>query len=40
MSAASENLRINQEQVDMDGCMVKVSRRALDETLAEYDDLL
>lgn len=38
MTAASENLRSNQEQADMDGCMVKVSRQAVGETLAQYDD--
>ena len=37
MSAASDNLRTNQEQCDADGCYVKVSRQALDEVLAEYD---
>lgn len=37
MSAASENLRNNQKQADMDGCMVQVSRQAVDEVLAEYD---
>lgn len=40
MSAASDNLRNNQEQCDLDGCMVKVSRQAVEETLAEYDQML
>jgi hypothetical protein len=37
MSAESENLRNNQVQADADGIMVKVSRQAVDGTLAEYD---
>lgn len=36
MSAASEILRTKQEQADRDGVMVKVSRQAVDETLAQY----
>lgn len=40
MSAATENMRNNQEQADRDGIMVKVSRQAVDETLAEYDAML
>lgn len=40
MSAATDNLRDHQEQSDMDGCMVKVSRQAVEETLAEYAALL
>ncbi len=40
MSAATENLRDHQEQADADGTMVKVSRQAIDETLAEYAALL
>ena len=31
--AAIENLKSNQEQLDMDGCRVAVSRQALEETL-------
>lgn len=34
VAPAAENLACNQEQADMDGCMVKVSRQALDEVLA------
>ncbi len=37
MSAASDNLRSNQRQLDMDGCEVGVSRQAVDETLEQYD---
>lgn len=40
MSAASENLRTNQEQCDMDGCYVKVSRQAVEETLEQFESLL
>ena len=40
MSAASENLRNSQEQADFDGTMVRVSRQAIEETLAEYDAML
>lgn len=40
MSAASDNLRTNQKQLDMDGCMVGVSREALETVLAERDSLL
>lgn len=40
MSAASENLKSNQRQLDMDGCEVGVSRQAIDETLEQYDDML
>lgn len=36
---AVENLRTHQEQCDMDGVMVKVSRQAVDETLAIIDHL-
>lgn len=32
---AIDNLKTNQSQLDMDGCMVAVSRQALEETL-EY----
>lgn len=39
MSAATENLRNNQEQADRDGIMVKVSRQAVDETLVEVEQL-
>jgi len=39
MSVALENLRNHQEQADMDGCMVKVSRQVIEETLAEYDQM-
>lgn len=34
------NLRSNQRQLDADGVEVGVSRQALDETLAVFDDLL
>ncbi|MEY9506939.1 hypothetical protein ABIE87_006497 [Bradyrhizobium diazoefficiens] len=34
MAAAVENLARHQEQCDMDGVMVKVSRQALDEVLS------
>ena len=40
MSAASDNLRNSQEQADFDGTMVRVSRQAIEETLAEYDAML
>jgi len=40
MSAASDNLRANQRQLDMDGCEVGVSRQAVEETLAEYDAMV
>lgn len=40
MSAASDNLRNNQKQLDADGCMVGVSRQAVGETLVEYDAML
>lgn len=40
MSAASDNLRTNQKQLDMDGCMVGVSREALETVLTERDSLL
>jgi hypothetical protein len=40
VSRASDNLRTNQRQLDMDGCEVGVSRQAVEETLAEYDDML
>ena len=33
MHPAIENLKTNQQQLDADGCMVGVSRQALDETL-------
>ena len=39
MSAASEQLRTHQEQLDADGIMVGVSRQAVDETLAQYNAL-
>jgi hypothetical protein len=39
MSAASDNLRTNQRQLDADGCEVGVSRQAVDETLEELDRL-
>ena len=39
MSAASEQLRSHQEQLDADGIMVGVSRQAVDETLAQYNAL-
>jgi hypothetical protein len=39
MSAATSNLRDHQRQLDMDGCEVAVSRQALDEALAEIDQL-
>jgi len=37
MTAAEQNLRACQKQLDMDGVMVGVSRQALEETLAELD---
>ena len=37
---AIANLRTCQRQLDADGCMVGVSRQALDETLDVLDDLL
>ena len=40
MSAASENLKRHQSQLDMDGCSVGVSRQAVDETLEQYDAML
>lgn len=40
MNAAIENLKTNQQQLDADGCMVGVSRQALDETLALTDNLI
>ena len=40
MSAGSENLRTNQEQMDADGCMVKVSRQAVDEVLDERKEAI
>jgi len=40
MSAASKNLKAHQRQLDMDGCEVGVSRQAVEETLAEYADIL
>lgn len=39
MSAATDNLRSNQRQLDMDGCEVGVSRQAVEETLAEVEHL-
>lgn len=39
-TAAYDTLRNHQEQADMDGVMVKVSRQALDEILDEYDEML
>jgi hypothetical protein len=35
--AAIDNLTNHQEQCDADGCMIKVSRQALDEVLAYLD---
>jgi hypothetical protein len=40
MNPAIENLKINQRQLDMDGCEVGVSRQALDEVLTAFDNLL
>ena len=40
MTPCVANLREHQTQLDADGCMVGVSRQALDETLAIYDGLL
>jgi hypothetical protein len=40
MSRASDNLKTNQRQLDMDGVEVGVSRQAVHETLAEYTDML
>lgn len=39
MNAAIDNLKTNQKQLDVDGCMVGVSRQALDETLALVDEM-
>lgn len=39
MNDAIKNLQTNQQQLDADGCMVGVSRQALDETLAEVERL-
>jgi hypothetical protein len=39
MSEASENLRYHQTQLDEDGCMVGVSRQAVEETLLELAQL-
>lgn len=38
-SGAEQNLRENQQQLDLDGIMVGVSRQALDEVLAELTRL-
>lgn len=40
MSAASDNLRTNQGQLDMDGVEVRVSRQAVCETLEQHAELL
>jgi len=39
MSKASDNLRDHQQQLDMDGVMVGVSRQAVEEVLAELAKL-
>ena len=39
MNAAIENLKTNQKQLDADGCMVGVSRQALEETFLLVDNL-
>ena len=39
MNPAIENLKTNQNQLDADGCMVGVSRQALDEVLTLLDNL-
>jgi len=39
MHAAIENLKTHQQQLDADGCMVGVSRQALDEALLLIDNL-
>lgn len=39
MNDAIENLRTCQKQLDADGCMVGVSRQALDETIALTEQL-
>jgi hypothetical protein len=39
IAPAVENLSCHQEQCDMDGCMVKVSRQALDEVLEAINKL-
>jgi len=36
---AVENLACNQEQMDADGCMVKVSRQAIEEVLAAVNEV-
>lgn len=38
-NAAIKNLRENQQQLDMDGVMVGVSRQALDELIMDYESL-
>lgn len=40
MSRATDNLRDNQGQLDMDGVEVRVSRQAVCETLEQYAELL
>lgn len=39
VAPAVENLACNQEQADADGCMVKVSRQAVDEVLAAVNEV-
>ncbi len=40
MSAATENLKASQRQLDADGCHVGVSRQALEECLEQHSELL
>lgn len=40
MSAATDNLRNYQQQLDMDGVIVGVSRQAVHETLEQYAEML
>lgn len=39
MTPAYDHLKNGQQQADADGIMVTVSRQAVDEVLAEYDEL-
>lgn len=39
MNEAIKNLETNQQQLDADGCMVGVSRQALDETLKLVEEM-
>lgn len=39
MNDAIKNLKEHQQQIDADGCMVGVSRQALDETLTLVEEM-